>query len=49
MTMFFLLMLDTNMAKIVPRELETNGVKVITGERVEEVVGSGSRDDKSRL
>jgi NADPH-dependent 2,4-dienoyl-CoA reductase/sulfur reductase-like enzyme len=38
-------MLDKNMAKIVQRELETNGVKVITGERVEEVVGSSSSTD----
>jgi NADPH-dependent 2,4-dienoyl-CoA reductase/sulfur reductase-like enzyme len=32
--------LDSNMAKIVHRELEANGVKVILGERVEEIVGS---------
>ncbi len=32
--------LDSNMAKIVQRELEANGVKVILGERVEEIVGS---------
>jgi NADPH-dependent 2,4-dienoyl-CoA reductase/sulfur reductase-like enzyme len=39
-------MLDKNMAKIVQKELESNGVKVITGEQVEEIVGSsGSRDD----
>ena len=33
--------LDSNMAKIVERELEANGVKVILGERVEEILGSG--------
>src|SRR5262249_3231522 len=40
-------MLDKNMAKIVQKELESNGVKVITGEQVEEIVGSNSsrRDD----
>jgi NADPH-dependent 2,4-dienoyl-CoA reductase/sulfur reductase-like enzyme len=39
-------MLDKNMAKIVQRELESNGVKVITCERVEEIVGNSiSRDD----
>jgi NADPH-dependent 2,4-dienoyl-CoA reductase/sulfur reductase-like enzyme len=38
-------MLDKNMAKIVQRELESNGVKVITGEQVEEIVGSSSRTD----
>ena len=39
-------MLDKNMAKIVQRELESNGVKVITGEQVEEIVGNSiSRDD----
>jgi NADPH-dependent 2,4-dienoyl-CoA reductase/sulfur reductase-like enzyme len=37
-------MLDKQMAKIVQRELEDNGVKVITGERVEEILGSGSID-----
>jgi NADPH-dependent 2,4-dienoyl-CoA reductase/sulfur reductase-like enzyme len=37
--------LDKNVAKIVQRELETNGVKVITGERVEEIVGSRSTND----
>ena len=37
-------MLDKQMAKIVQRELEDNGVKVITGERVEEIVGSSSTD-----
>jgi NADPH-dependent 2,4-dienoyl-CoA reductase/sulfur reductase-like enzyme len=31
-------LLDKNMAKIVEKELEANGVKVITGERVEEIV-----------
>jgi NADPH-dependent 2,4-dienoyl-CoA reductase/sulfur reductase-like enzyme len=35
------LILDSNMAKIVQRELEANGVKVILGERVEEILGSG--------
>ncbi len=35
------LILDPNMAKIVQRELEANGVKVILGERVEEILGSG--------
>ena len=39
-------MLDKNIAKIVQRELESNGVKVITGEQVEEIVGNSiSRDD----
>ena len=37
-------MLDKQMASIVQRELEDNGVKVITGERVEEVFGSRSTD-----
>ena len=37
-------MLDKQMAKIVQRELEDNGVKVITSERVEEIVGSSSTD-----
>ena len=37
-------MLDKQMAKIVQRELEDNGVKVITGERVEEIVCSSSSD-----
>src|SRR5262245_52914440 len=37
-------MLDKQMAKIVQRELEDNGVKVITGERVEEIVGSSNTD-----
>ena len=36
-------MLDKHMAKIVQRELEANGVKVITGERVEEIVGRVGR------
>ena len=40
-------MLDKNMAKIVERELEANGVKVITGERVEEIVGSTDGDVKA--
>jgi NADPH-dependent 2,4-dienoyl-CoA reductase/sulfur reductase-like enzyme len=41
-------MLDKNMAKIVQRELESNGVKVITGEQVEEIVGNSiSRTDGS--
>jgi NADH dehydrogenase FAD-containing subunit len=37
-------MLDKHLAKIVQRELEDNGVKVITDERVEEIVGSNSTD-----
>ena len=37
-------MLDKQMATIVQRELEENGVKVITGERVEEIVCSSSSD-----
>ena len=37
-------MLDKQMATIVQRELEENGVKVITGERVEEIVHSSSSD-----
>jgi NADPH-dependent 2,4-dienoyl-CoA reductase/sulfur reductase-like enzyme len=37
-------LLDSSMAKIVERELEANGVKVITRERVEEIVGDGSAD-----
>ena len=32
-------MLDKSMAKIVQRELEDNGVKIILGERVEEIQG----------
>jgi NADH dehydrogenase FAD-containing subunit len=32
-------MLDKNMAKIVERKLEANGVKIILGERVEEILG----------
>src|SRR6476619_5216882 len=36
--------LDKQMATIVQRELEENGVKVITGERVEEIVCSSSSD-----
>ena len=32
-------MLDKNMAKIVERELQANGVKIILGERVEEILG----------
>jgi len=32
-------MLDNTMAKIVERELEANGVKIILGERVEEILG----------
>jgi NADPH-dependent 2,4-dienoyl-CoA reductase/sulfur reductase-like enzyme len=32
-------MLDKNMAKIVERELEDNGVRIILGERVEEILG----------
>jgi NAD(P)H-nitrite reductase large subunit len=37
-------LLDSSMAKIVERELEANGVKVITRERVEEIVGDGGTD-----
>src|SRR5262245_38730970 len=37
-------MLDKHMAKIVQKELEDNGVRVITSERVEEIVGSNSAD-----
>lgn len=33
-------LLDKNMSNIVQRELEANGVKVILGERIEEIVGS---------
>ena len=40
-------MLDKNMAKIIQRELEANGVKVITGERVEEIVSSADCDVKA--
>jgi NADPH-dependent 2,4-dienoyl-CoA reductase/sulfur reductase-like enzyme len=40
-------MLDKQMARIVQRELEDNGVKVITGERVEEIVRSSSSDVKA--
>lgn len=40
-------MLDKNMAKIVESELEANGVKVITGERVEEIIGSTDGDVKA--
>ena len=36
--------LDNQMAKIVQRELEDNGVKIITGERVEEIVRSSSSE-----
>ena len=32
-------MLDKNMAKFVERELEDNGVRIILGERVEEILG----------
>ena len=32
-------MLDKNMSKIVERELEANGVKIILGERVKEILG----------
>jgi NADPH-dependent 2,4-dienoyl-CoA reductase/sulfur reductase-like enzyme len=32
-------MLDKNMAKIVERELEDNGVRIILGERLEEILG----------
>ncbi|MGB6595141.1 MAG: FAD-dependent oxidoreductase [Candidatus Nitrosopolaris sp.] len=34
-------MLDKNMAKFVERELEDNGVRIILGERVEEILGVG--------
>ena len=37
-------MLDKNMAKIVQRELESNGVKVIIGEQVEEIVCNSNKD-----
>jgi NADPH-dependent 2,4-dienoyl-CoA reductase/sulfur reductase-like enzyme len=40
-------MLDKQMARIVQRELEDNGVKVITGEQVEEIVRSSSSDVKA--
>ena len=36
-------MLDTSMAKIVQRELEDNGVKIILGERVEEIQGKDGK------
>jgi NADPH-dependent 2,4-dienoyl-CoA reductase/sulfur reductase-like enzyme len=36
-------MLDKNMAKTVERELENNGVKIILGERVEEILGEGGQ------
>src|SRR5215813_7553961 len=36
-------MLDKNMAKIVERELEDNGVRIIPGERVEEILGIDKR------
>jgi NADPH-dependent 2,4-dienoyl-CoA reductase/sulfur reductase-like enzyme len=36
-------MLDKNMAKIVERELEDNGVRIILGERVEEILGVDGR------
>src|SRR5215472_3665325 len=36
-------MLDKNMAKIVERELEDNGVKIILGERVKEILGIDGR------
>ena len=32
-------MLDKNMSKIVERELEANGAKIILGERVKEILG----------
>jgi NADPH-dependent 2,4-dienoyl-CoA reductase/sulfur reductase-like enzyme len=35
--------LDNNMAKIVERELEDNGVRIILGERVEEILGVDGR------
>jgi NADPH-dependent 2,4-dienoyl-CoA reductase/sulfur reductase-like enzyme len=35
--------LDKNMAKIVERELEDNGVRIILGERVEEILGVDGR------
>ena len=36
--------LDKKMAKILQRELEDNGVKVITSERIEKIVGSSNTD-----
>jgi len=36
-------MLDKNMAKIVERELEDNGVRIILGERVKEILGIDGR------
>ena len=36
-------MLDKDMAKIVQRELEDNGVKIILGERVEEIQGKDGK------
>jgi NADPH-dependent 2,4-dienoyl-CoA reductase/sulfur reductase-like enzyme len=40
-------MLDKNTASIVQRELEENGVKVIVGERVEEIVGGNNRSRRN--
>jgi NADPH-dependent 2,4-dienoyl-CoA reductase/sulfur reductase-like enzyme len=41
--------LDSNMAEVVQRELQSNGVNLILGERVEEIVGcSGGGDDGDR-
>lgn len=37
-------MLDKQMATVVQRELEENGIKIITGERVEEIICSSSSD-----
>ena len=39
------MILDKKMAKIVQRELEDNGVKAITSERIEEIVGSNTDGD----
>jgi len=36
-------LLDKNMAKTVERELENNGMKIILGERVEEILGAGGQ------
>lgn len=36
-------MLDKNMAKTVEKELEDNGVKIILGERVEEILSAGGQ------
>jgi NADPH-dependent 2,4-dienoyl-CoA reductase/sulfur reductase-like enzyme len=44
-------MLDKNMASIVQRELEENGVKVIVGERVDEIAGGNvsSRNEQVKI